>query len=137
RTLQQLLKEAQGRPLPVAQVLSYALQLCDVLGYLHRRNPPIIFRDVKPSNVMVNANGQIFLIDFGIARFFKEGQQQDTMLLGSPGYAAPEQHGLSQTNPRTDIYGLGATLHYCLTGRDPYHSKSPFIFPPIRQLNPQ
>src|SRR5581483_11554117 len=76
RTLQQLLKEAQGRPLPVAQVLSYALQLCDVLGYLHRRNPPIIFRDVKPSNVMVNANGQIFLIDFGIARFFKEGQQQ-------------------------------------------------------------
>lgn len=137
KTLFELIKTAQGRPLPVAQVLSYAMQLCDVLDYLHSRQPAIIFRDIKPSNIMVKPGGQIFLIDFGIARFFKEGQQQDTVLLGSPGYAAPEQHGLSQTNQRTDIYGLGATLHYCLTGRDPYHAKDPFNFPAIRQTNPQ
>ncbi|HLZ57131.1 MAG TPA: protein kinase [Ktedonosporobacter sp.] len=137
KTLYQLLREARGQPLQVAQVLTYARQLCEVLFYLHQQNPPIIFRDVKPTNIMVTENGQIFLIDFGIARFFKEGQQQDTALLGSPGYAAPEQHGIAQSNPRSDIYSLGATLHYCLTGRDPYRAQPQFSFPPVRQYNPQ
>jgi hypothetical protein len=86
---------------------------------------------------MVTKAGQIFLIDFGIARFFKEGQTQDTVLLGSPGYAPPEQHGMAQTNPRSDIYGLGATLHYCLTGRDPYYAEDHFTFASVRQVNPQ
>lgn len=137
KTLYQILKEVKGQPLPVAQVLLYARQLCDVLSYLHQQNPPIIFRDVKPTNVMVTKNGHIYLIDFGIARFFKEGQEQDTILLGSPGYAPPEQHGIAQTNPRSDLYGLGATLHYCLTGQDPYAARDHFTFPPIHQYNSQ
>lgn len=137
KTLFQILKEAHGQPLPVGQVLLYARQICDVLSYLHQHNPPIIFRDVKPTNIMITGNGHVYLIDFGIARFFKEGQQQDTVLLGSPGYAPPEQHGTAQTSPRSDIYGLGATLHYCLTGRDPYYAADRFSFPPARSYNPQ
>lgn len=136
KTLLQMLKESGGRPLPIPLVLSYAIQLCDVLTYLHSQNPPIIFRDLKPTNVMVKENGHVMLIDFGIARFFKEGQAQDTVFLGSPGYAPPEQHGTSQTNPRSDLYSLGATLHCCLTGRDPFHAKDRFAFPPVHQLNP-
>lgn len=137
KTLHQLLDERQRQPIPVTQVLHYALQLCNVLTYLHQQTPPIIFRDVKPTNIMVTPTGHIFLIDFGIARMFKEGQQQDTEFLGSRGYASPEQHGIFQTNPRTDIYGLGATLHFCLTGQDPYRAADPFAFSPIQQSNPQ
>src|SRR5436853_259174 len=96
KTLLQMLKDTGGRPLPVAYVLDYAIQLCDVLMYLHLHNPPIIFRDLKPTNVMVKGNGHVMLIDFGIARFFKEGQAQDTVFLGSLGYASLEQHGTSQ-----------------------------------------
>ena len=135
KTLYQLLKEGQWQPLPASQVLHYAIQLCGVLAYLHQQTPPIIFRDVKPTNIMVTQTGHIFLIDFGIARFFKEGQKRDTQFLGSRGYASPEQHGIFQTNPRTDIYGLGATLHFCLTGQDPYRATDPFAFSPISQSN--
>lgn len=135
KTLLQLL-QAVDRPLPVQQVMHYAEQLCDVLSYLHQHNPPIIFRDLKPTNVMATPDGHIYLIDFGIARFFKEGQPQDTTVLGSPGYAPPEQHGSGQTNPRSDIYALGATLHCCLSNRDPYHAADRFAFAPVRQFNP-
>src|SRR5947209_15590631 len=137
KTLLQLIKENPNHQLPVAQVLYYARQLCDVLIYLHEHQPPIIFRDLKPTNVMITPRDQVFLIDFGIARSFKEGKSQDTFFLGSPGYAPPEQHGIAQTNPRSDLYGLGATLHYCLTGRDPFYAPDRFAFPPARQLNPQ
>ncbi len=136
KNLLQMLKDNGGQPLPIAHVLDYAIQLCDVLIYLHSHNPPIIFRDLKPTNVMVKGNGHVMLIDFGIARFFKEGQAQDTVFLGSPGYAPPEQHGTSQTNPRSDLYSLGATLHCCLTGRDPFHASDRFAFPPVQQINP-
>jgi serine/threonine protein kinase len=136
KTLLDLLKASGGRPLPVGQVVDYAMQLCDVLSYLHMRTPPVIFRDLKPTNVMISGDGRLFLIDFGIARFFKEGKQQDTVLLGSPGYAPPEQHGSGQTSPRSDIYALGATMHCCLTGRDPFNAPDRFVFPPIRQYNP-
>ncbi len=136
KTLLQMLKDSGGRPLPVAPVLDYAIQLCDVLICLHSHHPPIIFRDLKPTNVMVKGNGHVVLIDFGIARFFKVGQAQDTVFLGSPGYAPPEQHGISQTNPRSDLYSLGATLHCCLTGRDPFYATDHFAFPPVYQMNP-
>ncbi|HEY3991817.1 MAG TPA: serine/threonine-protein kinase [Ktedonobacteraceae bacterium] len=135
QTLLQLL-QAAGKPLPVEQVMYYAEQLCDVLLYLHQHNPPIIFRDLKPTNVMATRAGHVYLIDFGIARFFKEGQSQDTTVLGSPGYAPPEQHGSGQTNPRSDLYALGATLHCCLSNRDPYHATDRFTFAPARQFNP-
>ena len=135
KTLYQLMREQEGKPLPLHQVVHYAYQLCSVLAYLHQQNPPIIFRDVKPTNIMVTPSQHIFLIDFGIARFFKEGQSHDTEYLGSRGYAAPEQHGLAQTTPRADIYGLGATLHYCLTGEDPYQAHNPFTFAQISTIN--
>jgi serine/threonine protein kinase len=96
---------------------------------------PIVFRDLKPSNIMITRDGRIKLIDFGIARFFKEEQREDTFVYGTPGYAAPEQYGLGQTDVRSDIFSLGATLHHCLTGRNP--SETPLVFPDVRQLNPK
>lgn len=117
--------QQQGGHLPLKQVLSIGRQLCIVLEYLHTRQPPIIFRDLKPANIMLNGQQQVYLIDFGIARLFKPGQLKDTTALGSPGYAPPEQYRQA-TSPRSDIYSLGATLHQMLTGLDP--SQSPFYF---------
>ncbi|MFX3635228.1 MAG: serine/threonine protein kinase [Candidatus Pristimantibacillus sp.] len=106
-----------GRCLPFMEVLNTALQLCSALNYLHQQNPQIIHRDLKPSNVMVEENGHVRLIDFGIARQYKSNQLQDTIQLGTPGFAAPEQGQLEgQSGPRTDIYGLGALLYYLLSG---------------------
>ena len=122
-----------GGKLPIEKVLNIGIQLCAVLDYLHTRQPPIIFRDLKPANVMLTADGHIFLIDFGIARHFKPGQAKDTSALGSSGYAAPEQYGKMQTTPRADLYALGATLHQMLTGNDP--SDAPFHFAPLQLPN--
>ncbi len=119
-----------ARYLPLEKSLEIAIQLCTVLDYLHTLQPPIIFRDLKPANVMLNSDGHVYLIDFGIARHFKPGQARDTIALGSPGYAAPEQYGKAQTTPRSDIYSLGALLHQMLTGNDP--SFAPFRFGPLR-----
>ncbi len=130
-TLETLLERAKDGKLPLEQVLNIAIQACSVLEYLHSRQPPIIFRDLKPANIMLTANGHIYLIDFGIARHFKPGQTRDTAALGSSGYAAPEQYGKAQTTPCADLYGLGASLHQMLTGDDP--SLSPFHFAPLRQ----
>jgi len=116
--------------LPLEKTLAIGIQLCTVLDYLHTRQPPIIFRDLKPANVMLNSDGHVYLIDFGIARHFKPGQAKDTIALGSPGYAAPEQYGKAQTTPRSDIYSLGALLHHMLTGNDP--SFTPFRFGPLQ-----
>ena len=112
--------------LPIEEVVDIGIQLCTVLDYLHTQQPPIIFRDLKPANVIRTANGHLYLIDFGIARHFKPGQAKDTVAFGSPGYAAPEQYGKAQTTPQSDIYSLGATLHQLLTGNDP--SEKPFHF---------
>ena len=133
-TLEARLQKASGGKLPIEEVVPIGIQLCNVLGYLHARQPPIIFRDVKPANVMLTAEGHLYLIDFGIARLFKPGQAKDTVLLGSPGYAAPEQYGQAQTAASADIYSLGATLHQMLSGRDP--NQNPFQFPPL-DLVPQ
>lgn len=113
-------------------VLDMGIQLCTVLDYLHMRQPPIIFRDLKPLNIMRTSEGHLYLIDFGIARHFKAGQAKDTLILGSPGYAAPEQYGKAQTTPRADIYSLGATLHQLITGDDP--SQKPFQFAPLSSV---
>jgi len=128
-TLEKYLSRMPDRKLPPETVLPLAIQLSTVLGYLHSQQPPIIFRDVKPANIMLTADGHLYLIDFGIARLFKTDQARDTIALGSPGYAAPEQYGKAQTGPQADIYGLGATLHHLLSGRDP--SEEPFRFPPL------
>src|SRR2546423_98587 len=133
-TLEEFLEHTGGDPLSVEQVFDWAEQLCDVLSYLHSQPPPIVFRDLKPANVMVKKNGQLFLIDFGIARIFKPGQSHDTVALGSPGYAAPEQYGKAQSTPRSVLYSLGALLHSLLTGLDP--SERPFFFRPASQINP-
>ncbi|MFL5655896.1 MAG: protein kinase domain-containing protein [Ktedonobacteraceae bacterium] len=116
--------------LSVEATLDIGLQLCTVLDYLHSQQPPIIFRDLKPANIMRTVDNHVYLIDFGIARHFRPGKAKDTIPLGSRGYAAPEQYGKAQTTPQSDIYGLGATLHQLLTGDDP--SITPFHFEPVR-----
>jgi serine/threonine protein kinase len=118
-TLEDMLQKARGGSLSVKKALDVAIALCDVLGYLHGQHPPIIFRDVKPANIMITPDGRIYLIDFGIARLYRPGQAKDTGALGSPGYAAPEQYGKAQTTPQSDIYGLGATLQTLITGKEP------------------
>ncbi len=133
-TLESMLGKVRGSVLPSEKILDIGIQLCTVLEYLHTRQPPIIFRDLKPANIMLTPQGQVYLIDFGIARLFKPGQVKDTAALGSSGYAAPEQYGKAQTTPRADMYSLGATLHQLLTGRDP--SESPFHFASL-QFQPQ
>jgi F-box protein 11 len=129
QTLEMMLKNAPAGKLELPLVLHIANQLCSVLNYLHTRQPPIIFRDLKPANIMITEDEHIYLIDFGIARLFKTGQAKDTVALGTPGYAAPEQFGRAQSTALTDIYGFGATLHHLLSGRDP--SNEPFQFPPL------
>jgi serine/threonine protein kinase len=128
-TLEAYLHTTSGSLLPLEEVLDLGMQLCTVLDYLHTRQPSIIFRDLKPANVMLTPDGMVFLIDFGIAGHFKPGQKKDTIAFGSPGYAAPEQYGKAQTTPRADMYSLGATLHQLLSGNDP--SQTPFQFPPL------
>ncbi len=132
-TLEEHLNGLRGKKMPLEKMFEIAQQLCSVLDYLHTRNPAIIFRDLKPANIMLTTSGHAYLIDFGIARHFKPGQSKDTTALGSSGYAAPEQYGKAQTTPCADIYSLGATLHQLITGDDP--SETPFHFAPIQLSN--
>ncbi len=122
-------------PQPQALVVEWAKQLCDVLSYLHNQKPPIIYRDMKPANIMLKPEGKLKLIDFGIAREYKQNNMTDTVSLGTRGYAAPEQFGgMGQTDARTDIYCLGVTLYHLLTGKNP--AEPPYELYPIRQWNP-
>ena len=121
-------------PYDEEQVRAWALDLCGVLGYLHAQQPPVVFRDLKPGNIIVQPDGRVRLIDFGIARLFKPQQKADTTALGTSGYASPE-HYTGQTDARSDLYSLGATMHHLLTGRDPSRFP-PFQFPPVRDLDP-
>lgn len=124
----------ENGPVSQAVLVDWALQLCDVLSYLHSRENPIIYRDMKPGNIMLKPNGEVVLIDFGIAREYKIQNTEDTTCLGTQGYAAPEQFGgQGQTDARTDIYCLGATLYHLLTGHNP--SEPPYEMYPIRQWN--
>ena len=120
--------------LPEEQVITWAIELCDVLDYLHNHKPkPVIFRDMKPSNVMVDHHNHIRLIDFGIARLFQPGQKGT--MIGTEGYSPPEQYR-GEASPQGDIYALGATLHHLLTQKDP-RAEAPFSFAdrPIREIN--
>lgn len=121
---------------PQELVIEWAMQICEALEYLHTRKPPIIYRDMKPANVMVKPDGNIKVIDFGIAREYKDQSLADTVSLGTKGYAAPEQFGgKGQTDARTDIYCLGVTLYHLLTGQNP--CEPPYEIYPIRHWNPQ
>jgi serine/threonine protein kinase len=117
------------------QVIAWAIELCDVLSFLHNHKPdPIVFRDMKPSNVMVNQHGNVVLVDFGIAKPFQSGQKGT--MIGTEGYSPPEQYR-GEATPRADVYALGATLHHALTRRDP-RLEPPFSFGerPAKKINP-
>lgn len=115
--------------------LQWFKDLCNVLRYLHGQTPrPIIYRDLKPSNIMLQPDGSLKLIDFGIAREYKQESSADTTYVGTKGYAAPEQFGKAQTDARTDIYALGVTMYHLVTGKSPY--SPPYQFVPARQLVP-
>jgi|GEM_PF-5080202 len=129
--------DQSGQPVLEVIAAGWALQILDVLEYLHRQLPaPVIFRDLKPSNIMLLPNGRVELVDFGIARIFDPAKNNDTVCLGTPGYAAPEQYPGSgrQSDPRSDLYALGVLLHQALTLEDPV--SHPFQFAPANTLNP-
>ncbi len=132
--LEALLNQTQGF-FPEEQVVGWAIELCDVLEYLHNHKPePIIFRDIKPSNIMINQFGHVVLVDFGIAKHFQIGQKGT--MIGTEGYAPPEQYRGEATHI-SDIYAIGATLHHILTRKDP-RMEAPFYFTdvPVRKINP-
>jgi len=134
KDLESVIGDANGF-LPEDQVISWAIQLCDVLEYLHGHKPdPIIFRDMKPSNVMINHNGDVVLVDFGIAKTFQTGQKGT--MIGTEGYSPPEQYR-GEATPLADLYSMGATLHHAVTRRDP-RLEPPFSFAerPVRRINP-
>jgi serine/threonine-protein kinase len=133
QTLRQALVERGGRA-TLEEVRDWGAQLCAVLGYLHSQSPPIIYRDLKPTNVMLRPDGRLALIDFGIARFYKPGQAADTAIYGTVGYAAPEQYGEGQTDQRSDIYAFGVLLFHALTSYDV--ASTPFRLPPLGRLRP-
>lgn len=129
-SLDKRLREA-GR-FPESTVRLWAEELCCVLRYLHEQQPnPIIYRDMKPGNVMITPDNKVKLIDFGIAREFKQESSGDTTSLGTLGYAAPEQYGTAQSDARTDIYSLGVTLYHAVTGKSP--KDPPYELLPIRR----
>ena len=107
----------QDIPLNRQQCIDIAVQLCEILLYLHEQTPPIIHRDIKPQNIIINEQGKITLIDFGISRTYDETEQEDTLCFGTKHYAAPEQYGFSQTDCRADIFSLGVLLCWLLTGK--------------------
>ena len=119
-------------PQSEADVQKWMLQICDVMGYLHNQNPPIIYRDMKPANVMLHPDGYVKIIDFGVSREYKDTQNHDTISFGTEGYAPPEAYGNAQTNAASDIYSIGATMWHLLAGEAP----SGMPIPDVRTLNP-
>lgn len=116
------------------EILYIFYHLCSIFEYLHGQKPAIIYRDLKPSNIIITSLNEIKLIDFGTARFFSPGKTKDTFVMGTPGFASPEQYGIGQSDTRSDIYTLGATIYYLLTRKNMETAK--FKFPPIKTLNP-
>jgi serine/threonine protein kinase len=131
KTLHELMRE-RGHPFAPRDVIPWALQLARILEYLHSRD--LVFRDLKPANVMVTAGGRIKLIDFGIARYFAPHKSRDTSIMGTPGFAPPEQYGTGQTDARSDIFSFGATIYNLLTNADMVHLN--FRYPSLRSSIP-
>ncbi len=123
----------QKGPQSEEDVQAWMIQICDALSYLHRQDPPIVYRDMKPNNIMLHPDGYVKLIDLGVAREYKDEQKKDTIAFGTTGYAAPEQYGKAQTDARTDIYGIGATMWHLLGGSAP---PVEFPLPNVREANP-
>lgn len=119
QTLEEYLQKQRGEYLNESEVRQIGFKLAQIMQELHHATPSVVFRDLKPANIMILPNHDLYLIDFGVARNFTFGKTRDTTPLGSPGYASPEQYGKAQTDRRSDIYSLGATLQTLLTGRDP------------------
>jgi len=147
KDLRQLLEEAlmQGHPLPEEQVLRWAEQLCDALEYLHSQDPPVLHRDIKPGNIKLTPAGTIKLVDFGLVKLMLPDDNRTITVLqgrGTVQYTPLEQYGgdTGHTDPRSDIYSLGATLYHLLTGKPPVDAKQRFlkpgILPSVRDLNP-
>jgi serine/threonine-protein kinase len=130
-TLEDMIRKSGGK-LDERRVIDVALQVLDTLDYLHNLSPPVIYRDLKPSNVMLTPSGLVKLIDFGIARLFRP--QSNATMIGTQGYAPPEQYK-GKVDARSDLYALGATVHHALSGRDPA-LEPPFSFPRLRSLRP-
>ena len=124
--------ESLHRPLKAAEAIPIALMVTQVLERLHQQNPPVVFRDLKPSNLMISQSGRVYFIDFGIARHFQSGRAKDTQELGTPGFCAPEQYGHGQSSAASDIYAVGTTLFHFLTTQDPQSFN--FNFPKLSTL---
>lgn len=131
-TLDQVLQR-RGGPIDEREAVRWARQLCEVLAYLHGCVPPVVYRDLKPANVMLSVDGRVRLIDFGIARPLHPQRAGDTAAYGTPGYAPPEQHA-GHAVPASDVHALGVTLFQLLTGCDP--QSDAFRLVPARTLNP-
>ncbi|MDQ7824886.1 MAG: serine/threonine-protein kinase [Candidatus Eremiobacteraeota bacterium] len=129
----EVMKKLRGRPFPVKEVIHWGRHIARTLHYLHNRETPIVHKNLQPAHLVVSTDGAVKLIDFGIARFFCDFKLKDTFIMGTPGFAAPEQYGKKQTTHLTDIYALGATLYALLTDEDP--QRFVFNFPPLRKFN--
>ncbi len=122
-------------PFTEEEILPWFFEISEIIDYLHSQDPPIIYRDMKPSNIIINSQNEAKLIDFGTARFFNPVKVKDTFIMGTPGFAAPEQYGTEQSDARSDIYALGATFYFLLTRRNMETAK--FQFPPASTINPK
>jgi len=136
RTLEEIITSSSS-PIPEDMAIKWTIELAKILDYLHNFfHKPVVYRDLKPSNIIITPEGSVKLVDFGIARYYNPDKHTDTFSFGSPGYAAPEQYkGKGQSSPQTDIFGLGVILFQMLTKYDP--TLKPFTFPSMKSLNPQ
>ena len=134
KTLEEILNGSE-KPLTEEKAIKYTVELCEILDYLHNGfNVPVVYRDLKPSNIIITPDDRVKLVDFGIARLYNPDKNTDTFSYGSPGYAAPEQYrGRGQSSPQSDVYGLGVILFQMVTLYDP--SVKPFTFPSMKTLN--
>jgi serine/threonine protein kinase len=131
--LLEILKEMPEKKVPLDQGLHWLSEMLGLLGFLHTQNPPIIHRDVKPANIMMDQYKNIYLVDFGVAFTMEMGNTRTSV--GTYGYASPESMG-GKYDTSSDIYSLGATFHHLITGQNPQNNDSPFSFPPLQKFIP-